>query len=503
LVGAGEESLMSISAGRGVPTVPGSGLVRLSLTVVALLAVLMVAGACVQTIPGRGGGVIDTENVGGLPVRDGPSGLRQNAADAELQVQNADRGEIDRLAINSIADVQKFWAERFPEEFDTKFEPIKRLVSYDSTKPRGVIICGADTAKVANAFYCPPEDTIAWDRGVLLPAVVQTLGTDMAAVLVLAHEFGHAVQTRLRIVNQATPTIVSEQQADCFAGAFMRHVAEGKAEHFQLSTGDGLNSVLAGLVAIRDQVGAALTGEGAHGTAFDRVTAFQFGFIDGPRRCTQINEQEVGARATELGFADDKDAANQGNLPVDEQSIGLIGQSLNETFKDTGAPAPQLGVNGPRCVAADAPAVYCPDSNIVALDVPRLAKLATPQNEQLNVKVTGDFTAFGLIASRYSLSVQNHLGQALKGANAGLRSACLVGAWAGLHQQNPFGNRTPLDDKLRMSPGDLDEAVSELLADGLMASDVDGQAVKSGFARVEAFRIGFLQGAKPCADRFP
>jgi predicted metalloprotease len=497
-----EENLMSLRSAHG-RRIPASGLVRLLLTVVALLGVLVMAGACVRTTSGRAVAAIDTENVGGLPVRDGPSGQKGGVPDAELNVLNTDRGEMDRLAANSIADLQKFWAERFPEDFDLKFEPIRVLVSYDSTKPRGVIVCAADTSKVANAFYCPPEDTIAWDRGLLLPAVVQTLGTEMAAVLVLAHEFGHAVQTRLGIVDRSLPTIVAEQQADCFAGAFMRHVAEGKSEHFQLSTGDGLNAVLAGLLAIRDQVGAALTGPGAHGTAFDRVTAFQFGFVDGPPRCAEIDVDEVSSRATELGFTDPQDRASQGNMPIDDKRIGDVVHSLNEAFKDTGVQPPQIGVNGPRCVAAGAPAVYCPDSNIVALDVPELARLATPRNEQLNVNVTGDFTAFGLLASRYSLAVQNHLGLDLNGASAGLRSACLVGAWAGLHQETPFGNRNPLNDGVRMSPGDVDEAVSELLADGLMASDVEGQAVKSGFARVEAFRIGFLQGGQACVNRFP
>jgi predicted metalloprotease len=493
---------MSLSSARG-RGMPAAELVRLSLTAVALLGVLAVSGGCTQMIPGQALATIDTENVGGLPVRDGPSGQKEGVPDAELDVLNTDRGEMDRLATNSIADLQQFWTERFPEDFDLKFEPIRVRVSYDSTKPRGVIVCGADTAKVANAFYCPPEDTIAWDRGVLLPALVQMLDTEMAAVLVLAHEFGHAVQARLGVLDRSLPTIVSEQQADCFAGAFMRHVAEGKSEHFQLSTGDGLNSILAGLLAIRDQVGAALTGPGAHGTAFDRVTAFQFGFVDGPPRCAEIDMEEVKSRATELGFSRDTETANQGNAPIDENSIMKIGHSLNDAFKDTGAEPPQIGVNGPRCVAADAPAVYCPDSNIVALDVHELARLATPRNEQLNVNVTGDFTAFGLIASRYSLSVQNNLGLDLRGASAGLRTACLVGAWAGLHQYTPFDNRDPRNAEAGMSPGDVDEAVAELLADGLMASDVEGQAVKSGFARVEAFRIGFLQGVKTCLSRFP
>ena len=476
---------------------------RAVVALIASVGVVVVASGCARIIAGQPVLPIDTENVGGLPVQDGPSGQREGVAEAGLPVENSDGGDMDRLAKNAVADVQKFWAERFPQDFDTEFTPIKRLVSYDSSSPRGVIVCGADTKGIANAFYCPPEDTIAWDRGVLLPAVVQSLNSEMAAVLVLAHEIGHAVQSRLQLVDQRTPTIVAEQQADCFSGVFMRHVAEGKSEHFQLSTGDGLNAVLAGLVAIRDQVGAALTGPGAHGTAFDRVIAFQYGFVEGAKRCAAIDVEEVASRATELAFEDIQDAQAQGNLPVNDETINLIVTSLGRTFGETGAPPPQISPAGGRCDTGGAPAAYCPDSNIVALDLPALAALSVPRNRQLDIHVTGDFTAFGILASRYTLAVQKHVGLELDGTNAALRSGCLVGTWAGLHQKNPFGNRKPIDDDLRMSPGDVDEAVSELLVGGRMASDVNGGPVKSGFARVEAFRIGFLQGAQPCIDRFP
>jgi hypothetical protein len=53
-----------------------------------------------------------------------------------------------------------------------------------------------------------------------------------------------------------------------------------------------------------------------------------------------------------------------------------------------------------------------------------------------------------------------------------------------------------------LSPGDLDEAVSGLLSDGLAASDVDGRTVPSGFARVDAFRWGVLGGREACDGRY-
>ena len=63
--------------------------------------------------------------------------------------------------------------------------------------------------------------------------------------MVLAHEYGHSVQHQAGLVDDDTPTLVGEQQADCLAGVYMRWVAEGNSPRFTLSTGDGLNNLLA------------------------------------------------------------------------------------------------------------------------------------------------------------------------------------------------------------------------------------------------------------------
>ena len=46
-----------------------------------------------------------------------------------------------------------------------------------------------------NAFYCLDGDFMAYDDAELLPQLVQQLGQSAVAV-VMAHEFGHAVQVR-------------------------------------------------------------------------------------------------------------------------------------------------------------------------------------------------------------------------------------------------------------------------------------------------------------------
>ena len=39
--------------------------------------------------------------------------------------------------------------------------------------------------------------------------------------VVFAHEYGHVIQARAGVLGRELPTIVSEQQADCFAGAWV------------------------------------------------------------------------------------------------------------------------------------------------------------------------------------------------------------------------------------------------------------------------------------------
>lgn len=482
---------------------------RAGLALTAVVASVGLLGGCgVRTITGTPKllGAVDPGTVAGLPATDGPSGLRNGVADAQLPVENTDGGEGDRLAADTVADVEQYWKQHFPTDFGGRqFDPVKRLVSYDSGgKPMDV--CRQNTAGAVNAFYCPSDDTITWDRGELLPDLTKQFG-QVGVVTVLAHEMGHAVQRRLGSagnVNQATPTIVLEQQADCYAGTFLRWVAEGKAAHLRLSTGDGLNSALATVFSVRDAPGGSWAATSAHGNAFDRLAALQFGFSDGPTRCARIDVSEVRQRITELPFATATDKDAGGNVAVDAGTIQRLRGSLDEAFKDSGATLPRLVPGSASCGDADttSPVSYCPTTNVVALDMNELAVIGTPPKRGQDNTGIGDFAAFAEVASRYVLSVEKAVGLPLDDRAAGLRTACLVGSWAGLTMAHPSNNR-PAVGTLRLTAGDLDKAVAELLSHGsLIASDVNGTKVRSGFARVEAFRIGFLDGSGPCTEKF-
>ncbi|KAA5832698.1 neutral zinc metallopeptidase [Saccharopolyspora hirsuta] len=467
----------------------------------AFTCIALVAG-CAQQISGTPTtmGSYSTTEVAGLPVTNGPSGPKPNAPEAPLPVEGTDNGQMDELARNAVADIDEYWTSVFPEAFKGKqFVPVKRLVSYDAGGP-GAQVCGQSTAGVVNAFYCPPDDLIAWDRGTLLPELNNSFGP-MAVVAVLAHEMGHAVQHRARTASGNDQVIVLEQQADCFTGAYFRHVAEGSSKYFQISTGQGLNEVMGVLSFIRDAPGKSdFQGSNAHGSAFDRVTAFQYGFDEGPQRCAEMDFEDVSKRTTLFGSWK---AEQDTDLPVDDKGLDAVGKSLQEVFRDTGAEPPRIITSTAPCSGQrpTSPASYCATTNTVSLDVPALQKIAQPPNKDTESGY-GDFAAYAQVASRYALSVQKAAGLPLDDPAAGLRTACMVGAWSGLLVEDPIGKRNPVGS-LRVVPEDIDEGVAALLGeDSLIAADVNGKQVPVGFARVEAFRIGVQEGMAPCSTKY-
>ena len=89
---------------------------------------------------------------------------------------------------------------------------------------------------------------MAWDAKVLLPDLQEKYG-DFVIPVVMAHEWGHAVQARS---NFTARTVTSELQADCFAGAWSKHAQDEGV--FDVNAAD-LDSALAGVLDLRDTPG--------------------------------------------------------------------------------------------------------------------------------------------------------------------------------------------------------------------------------------------------------
>ncbi|MCV2488796.1 neutral zinc metallopeptidase [Geodermatophilus sp. YIM 151500] len=445
-----------------------------------LLVALLVAGCSVV--------VIGRPSPLAAPVPDVPAG--------EVPVVGAGGGPVDDLARAALADLETYWSQTFPDLFGQEFPPLAG--GYFSVDPADVVpgqypqgvTCGADPLEVAdNAFYCaapraPNSDSITYDRR-FLGELAAAYGRFIPA-LVMAHEFGHAIQAR---VGYPEASIVTETQADCLAGAWTAWVAAGEAEFSQIRTPE-LDQLLRGYLLLRDPVGTDLRTQSAHGSYFDRVSAFQEGFADGPTAC---RDGFAGDRVFTQGrFSTDDEALSGGNASYPEL-LDIVDRTLPATwssaFTELGArfDPPRLGAfagRAPRCADdRDRDLVFCADEQLVAFDE---RDLTQPAYEDF-----GDFAVATAVAIPYGLAVREQLGLSVDDGEA-LRSAVCLAGWYG---RRVFEGQT--GDRTRISPGDIDESVQFLLTYGGDPDVLPGVDL-TGFQLVDLFRNGFVQGLPAC-----
>jgi predicted metalloprotease len=482
-------------------------MIRVSTVVAALSAAcvgLLIAG-CSTVTEGRAVSTLyDPFRAGGLPAEDGPSGIRDNAPEPTGDVEGTDGGDVDKLTLLAINDIADFWEQNYGASLGGSFTAIDHLLSYDSDDPSSPTVCGTDTYEEPNAFFCPSRDIMAWDRGVLVPTGRQFFG-DVSIAALMAHEYGHAVQHMAGTVDDSTPVIVSEQQADCFAGTYIRWVAEDRSPRFSLSTGDGLNHVLAAAITLRDPIlgpqDTEMLEEG-HGTALDRVSAFQMGFVGGASECAKIDLAEIEGRRGDLPMAlplDQGGDVQTGEVPIDKDTLDTLMEALGEIYQPSKAPTPAYNIEQCPDAQPSPPVSYCPDTNTISVDLPSLQQLGEAADESNRVLLQGDNSALSVVTSRYALAVQHDNGDPLDTPVAALRTACLTGV-----AQRAMAETLdlPSGKSLTLTAGDLDEAVAGLLTNGLAGSNVDGQTVPAGFTRIVAYRSGLGGDRDFCYKRF-
>ncbi|MQA12898.1 MAG: metalloprotease-like protein [Pseudonocardiaceae bacterium] len=446
---------------------------------VALLLAVTVLGGCARTIAGH---ATAAEEVARGPI------------DTSF-IQGSDGGEVDQLAAATLLDLRSYWRQTFEATFARPWTDVGGgFHSVDTTDlDAAAPPCVAQPGAVeGNAYYCALADAIVWDRSALFPVLAERFG-DAAVVVVLAHEMGHAVHHRLgvdrelrQVYSQAYPTVVTEAMADCYAGAFVRWVTDGNAEHLRIDR-EELDLALSALVTFRDPVGTSAGAAAAHGNGFDRVSSFQDGYEQGPRRCAGFS---MADRAfTQERFTSIADQASGGDLPFD-RLLGSMAPDLNTYFARIVAqrggqwqplrlrPVPRT----PDCSGDQGPTALCPTAGVVAVN-------GSDELRRLHNEV-GDYATGLLLASRYGLAALDGLGRPIEGERAGRTALCLAGSYSGALLGRDRG--------FSLSPGDLDEAVRVLLALDYGSRDARGRGDSTGFERVATFRAGTVGGVAAC-----
>lgn len=182
-----------------------------------------------------------------------------------------------------------------------------RVVLYEQGTNTG---CGFGQSAMG-PFYCPTDSTVYLDLSFwrMMEEKLGASGADFARAYVIAHEFGHHVQTLTgasQKVQQAQRSASSEGeanqysvalelQADCYAGVWAANAAAVSNGEVALESGDleeGLKTANAiGDDALQQKAQGRVTPEGfTHGSSAQRVEWLQRGYKSGdPAACNTFD----------------------------------------------------------------------------------------------------------------------------------------------------------------------------------------------------------------------
>jgi uncharacterized protein len=270
--------------GRGFGMPVGGGVGGLGLIGV-LLAILFSTG-----VLGGGGGTgieIDPrfDPLGGTPSAESGERL-PGAPDPDARLRDFVAFVVD--------NVQTSWSQAF-DEAGQRYEPTK-LVLFERGTESG---CGF-ASSATGPFYCPRDRLVYLDLG-FFRELRDRFGApgDFAQAYVIAHEFGHHIQTitgisdDVRNQQQSNPddandlSVRMELQADCLAGVWGHSAYEQRL----LESGDLEEGLQAAAAIGDDRIQRETTGRidpetWTHGSSEQRVEWFSRGFENGdPGAC--------------------------------------------------------------------------------------------------------------------------------------------------------------------------------------------------------------------------
>jgi predicted metalloprotease len=202
----------------------------------------------------------------------GPAGSSPVPARVRLVVAAPGVGGATKAERAAVAAVDGFWRRHFTELFGKPYRSPRVAGGYHGS---GGPTCGGQPALPFNAFYCPAQDFLAWDEN-LMNAGYQRVG-DAWIYLIVAHEWGHAIQFRL---NRYLVSVAAELQADCLAGATLTGAQRDGL--IRLQPGDN-QELGATLTSLSDTY--PWTSQRDHGDGAQRIASFNLGGQRGVQAC--------------------------------------------------------------------------------------------------------------------------------------------------------------------------------------------------------------------------
>ncbi|MBA3531457.1 MAG: neutral zinc metallopeptidase [Ardenticatenales bacterium] len=169
----------------------------------------------------------------------------------------------------AVQEIDTFWRKHFESRGLPYRSP--QVVAYQA-----LIYTECGELEPENAGYCPTLQTIYYDSN-FLTHLLQLFG-DFAPIAVLAHEWGHHVQSELGLLHSSS--VERELQADCLAGVFTNDAGQRTL----LDEGDveeGANLIF----LVGDPEETPWDDPNAHGSGPQRHDAFSRGVEQGMAGC--------------------------------------------------------------------------------------------------------------------------------------------------------------------------------------------------------------------------
>ena len=252
--------------------------------VILLVAILLLGGDPSQ---------IPADALNGITV-----GTGQGSSDIEQECRTGEDANQrqDCRMVGFVNAIQDYWSDAFD---GYELAPTTFFTGQVSTG------CGAASSAVG-PFYCPQDRNVYIDLGFFeqLESQLGAEGGPLAEAYVLAHEYGHHVQNLTGVLRGGggntgaeSRAVRTELQADCYAGAFIKHAEERYLEPItraQLAQAlDAAEAVGDDRIQERTQ-GQVNPETWTHGASEQRQGWFTVGWESGdPNQCDTFNADNL------------------------------------------------------------------------------------------------------------------------------------------------------------------------------------------------------------------
>jgi predicted metalloprotease len=296
-----------IESGGGGSGMPGGGMIIGGGAggIILLILTLLFGG----NVNGGGTGSINPGQNTQLDSRQVQPGDGQTNGFSECRTGADANRNVQCRVIGTVNSVQDFWADELPR-FGITYRKTSTVLYSGST----LSACGTASNQVG-PFYCPLDKKAYIDASFFVE-LTSRFGADNGALAqeyVVAHEYGHAIQDQLGILDRAqqdpqgqnSGAVRIELMADCFAGIWAKHATETQASNGEtflkpLNQSD-IESALSAASAVGDdriqkKLQGRVTPESwTHGSSAERQKWFLTGYQTGDvNQCDTFSAASLG-----------------------------------------------------------------------------------------------------------------------------------------------------------------------------------------------------------------